>query len=577
MALQVWLPLNGDLKNKGCADITVINNGATVSNNGKIGKCYSVTASQYIEISNLPFSKLTNCSISLWIKVNSIGSNGWLPFAGSTTSYYILATQKGTGNFYHSTNNVGKNTIVYKDGVQTLVPGATGEWHHYVVTGLNLSTWTKFYINHYNSAWNFAGSINDIRIYDHHLSPKEVKEISQGLVLHYKLDDVVNPNLLPSKYWRNTINGSTSSNEFINLFDAKEIWDTYGLVPYTVSFDAKSAIAKSFPLYGSYGTNNRYSFKQTSINITTEWQRFTYTFTPYSTNESGTWAGCSIYGTYGSGAIPSIRRVKLELGSIATPMNGDDIITDSSGYNNNGTINGTLTLSTDSPRYKVSTGFNNTSYIRVLNRPNDFLPKDAITVNLWAKWSTWGNPISCTQNGGWNFEFLNTTNGIQFPVYSRGYRVPHSKFIPSSHLNEWHMITGTFDKNYVRIYIDGEMKEEAASGGNPITYYNNYLFIAAEADVDTTTPTNSNFVGNISDVRIYSTALSANDILQLYRVGASIDNMGNVHSYEIDETSTTKTRLYKTGIFETGELIEGNDKAVIEKNVDMDINEFIEV
>jgi archaellum component FlaF (FlaF/FlaG flagellin family) len=40
MALKVWLPLNGNLENKGDSDVTVINNGATVDNNGKIGKTY---------------------------------------------------------------------------------------------------------------------------------------------------------------------------------------------------------------------------------------------------------------------------------------------------------------------------------------------------------------------------------------------------------------------------------------------------------------------------------------------------------------------------------------------------------
>jgi len=37
MALQVWLPLNGNLNNQGLSNVTVTNNGATVDNNGKIG------------------------------------------------------------------------------------------------------------------------------------------------------------------------------------------------------------------------------------------------------------------------------------------------------------------------------------------------------------------------------------------------------------------------------------------------------------------------------------------------------------------------------------------------------------
>jgi len=42
--------------------------------------------------------------------------------------------------------------------------------------------------------FGFNGRINDVRIYDHALSPKEVEELAKGLVLHYKLDKI-NKNL----------------------------------------------------------------------------------------------------------------------------------------------------------------------------------------------------------------------------------------------------------------------------------------------------------------------------------------------------------------------------------------------
>jgi hypothetical protein len=55
----------------------------------------------------------------------------------------------------------------------------------------------------------FNGKLNDVRIYDHALSAKEVEEIAKGLVLHYKLDNngMGNPNLA-----KNSNTDSTSSN-----------------------------------------------------------------------------------------------------------------------------------------------------------------------------------------------------------------------------------------------------------------------------------------------------------------------------------------------------------------------------
>jgi len=36
-----------------------------------------------------------------------------------------------------------------------------------------------------NGAEKLTGYLNDVRIYNHALSPKEVEEIAKGLVLHY--------------------------------------------------------------------------------------------------------------------------------------------------------------------------------------------------------------------------------------------------------------------------------------------------------------------------------------------------------------------------------------------------------
>jgi hypothetical protein len=46
---------------------------------------------------------------------------------------------------------------------------------------------------------------------------------------------------------------------------------------------------------------------------------------------------------------------------------------------------------------------------------------------------------------------------------------------------------------------------------------------------------NTNFNGSISDFRIYRTALTDEQVAELYKVGGSIDNHGNAHCYELME------------------------------------------
>jgi len=41
VALRIWAPLNGDLRQIGASNAILTNDGATIDNNGKIGKCYA--------------------------------------------------------------------------------------------------------------------------------------------------------------------------------------------------------------------------------------------------------------------------------------------------------------------------------------------------------------------------------------------------------------------------------------------------------------------------------------------------------------------------------------------------------
>lgn len=62
----------------------------------------------------------------------------------------------------------------------------------------------------------------------------------------------------------------------------------------------------------------------------------------------------------------------------------------------------------------------------------------------------------------------------------------------------------------------------------------------------------SAFLGKISDVRIYATVLSAEDILDLYHTPANIDNLGGMHGFEFVEDNNNS--ISKNGIVHNGNI-----------------------
>jgi hypothetical protein len=98
-------------------------------------------------------------------------------------------------------------------------------------------------------------------------------------------------------------------------------------------------------------------------------------------------------------------------------------IEDSSGYNHNGTILNTVSISSDTLRYSYSTKLEAAN--SMINCGRGGMVTDSITVNFWLKSSSWGNPVSCTEGGGWNFE--GDGDYFRFPIYISGVGYKYGK------------------------------------------------------------------------------------------------------------------------------------------------------
>lgn len=424
--------------------------------------------------------------------------------------------------------------------------------------------------------------LNDFRIYDEVLSEKQIKEIAKGLVCHYPLDNNGSglPNLVPNQgkyYSESTAYVRTSASKDGNAWLSGSHFIVEPSTTYTFSVCSDGNLAPSHNTSGkdpslklftmwlylcnsdttknpdAGGYDNPVCFTSANYNHQQIGNRHIWQYTTKST-ETHMSVRVNNYSDGTNNLTIKYWQIKIEKGNIASPwcpnstdasysifnINGNKEI-DISGYGNHGTKSGTITYNSDTPRYSTSTVFNGSNTFIACGRGG--MVKDAITISLWAyqsSWSSFTRPISCTEGGGWNFEA--SGNYISFQcgtgTSSNTYKPVNSQKTYASLAAGWHMFTATYDGLASKIYIDGVLDNTATSytTKTPIFYNSsNGIFIGAEAGGNQTTPAGTYFNGRISDVRIYATALSADDIKELYQVSASIDTKGNILGYEFDE------------------------------------------
>ena len=563
MSLQVWLPLNGDLHNQGLSGLTATNSGATVNNSGKIGKCYQFgTASSYMTLPKEAMTSFTTeASVCFWLDILTwntsyatyfqagLGSSPWNNYifgllrnsSNSNCCFTITGSSSSQANY--TTPNLDLNkwyhiALIYKTGHCLIY--INGQLHQDYTTAIvpNFAGITKITLGVSNATGSYQTNclMNDVRIYDHALSPKEVEEIAKGLVLHYKLD-LPQPNLL--KLGNVERNNNSQTNNILYYY-----YDFTGNLPtgtYTFSFDAKSSNGTD-SCYLSYAngssTINRIA---TLTNIPTIYTHYSFTFTNSSTTSNDIFF--TNYKGHGSPTNSSntgylyIKNVKLENGSVETPFelatsegNLISVIYDSSGYANNGTIVDSLTAAAGSPRYETYTNLTTTSshiYTPALTTAGF---TNSFSISWWGNVSTyagkmmWGFSNGNRLNGIYNGTLWNTGDGSNNPLYTPGTTTQ----VTAPTVNVWHHFVMVGDGSTCKVYKDGELWAQAKtykSLTGTIIYFNGWANSTDYALANT----------KISDFRIYATAFTADQIKELYNTSATIDNAGNIYAREIKE------------------------------------------
>lgn len=567
MSLQVWLPLTQDTRNQGLLNLPTPWDARSRDTGGKLGQyCYSDNAIYHINNEWLG----NTWSLACWVK-----SSGWSQY--NDIMLAKNATESTAAQFYLSIIGGTQLNIGCNAGSQTLTVNytfATNTWYHIASTydGNTLKLYlngneigTKAYVSTQTAGMNNLGigcrstnaagtsatggaskRMNDVRIYNHCLSQMEIKEISKGLVLHYPLSDKYiedTTNLITGitsggqTTWANNIltTSGTNADTYFTLNLSENIVNG---TQYTISCDAENippGTCWTFPLgqqsntsllFQIYNGHNEYTFTANNISWGTNRCFMDDGGSPNSARYTS--AQCKLY------------NFQLEKKDHATGFAGygktrtSTVGYDCSGYCNNGVRVGTLSCSSDTPRYNVSTHFNGSSAIKNNNFP---FSSNQWTASFWYKFTTapsaYQGFLCLSRNAGGDADkkiaAMPNSNYIWIKFESINYTLSSLK------TNEWCHIALTCDGNIGKVYENGILKYTTGSVGTILTNCDDFVVGARANSADAAT-TAVYLNGNMSDVRLYATALSAEDILELYHTAARIDNVGNTYVYQYIET-----------------------------------------
>ena len=593
--LQIWLPLNGNTNNLGLLGDAAITGNVGFASTGKIGT--KSMNSGKLTLSAKDADKILNneaFSYCCWIYVNADPGTtaGCSAFFGRENMnsdgnrQFTMFQYNNVNSFHWSWQNdfVTDSSIFTGGGVLSDV-FPSRKWTHFamaykkgeykfytngncIYTGNANSNSLSFSYSLPIVVCSSARYLNDVRLYDHCLSPKEVKEISKGMICHYPMNQI-DGNLIGRNLLTQTNQGKTlwrcghDGGEY-----ACESVEWLGINAAKMSCTTKTASWKMFTHNSlltninkleaggqytlSYDTSDKAPFcslmtaQATLSLIATQNQTVIHTSYGYHYIINMTLKDTLtqdkqvvyFYNNLNNGESVIIANLKLEKGIADThwipavediPIN-DNTVYDTSGYSNHGTFGSGeyIECNSDSPRYDICYKLDNGGY-PCINTPNfSFENITRGTVSIWinrhSSNSVWRNYLMFADGYNWtgnehDFIIYGSTGGqgVTMDCCSCTYT-----FTPE--LNTWYLYTLSWDltTHTVKFYINGELKGSKTDNKIGTTYASKH---------------GQHYIGNasyqtsdysISDFRLYTTVLSDTDIKELYNTPISLTNTGTL-------------------------------------------------
>lgn len=554
MALQVWLPLSGNISNYGLSDIEASRVGQITYASGLFGdKCFMAGSGAInIHIASFP----QEFTLAMWIKPNSPAINSTLVAFGNAGDHIDMSTDTVTYK-WNGGNIVADNTVAFEAN--------DGKWSHLAITadGTNVKVYVNGVLqNTISQASTFAASdiyigqksdgsgswsgyIQDLKLFSHVISTRELKNLSLGLVLNYTFNHNGFGNA-------NLMNGSTGTLhvegvEKINRVENNSMYAALTTGTYTLSAETTGTWTAINSSNGATVTANDNENFPVALELYTldandeVADRFFIDMTggygAVNITSAGTYyLGGIVYSNGVTHVEADFYGIKLEQGSKATawiPPAGTseyafydigEVEQDTSGNGLDGTPSATGPLWTEDSRiYTGAYDFSNNAYIE--SPVIDVTNLDTFTVSVWAKKASFSDCILFGFDTAPRFNFA-VMNGV-FGIYDSetGSLAPFGEGVAASgYVGVWHLytITGDGDKN--TLYIDGV----AVGSTNK-----NFAIGSSKLYINGWDSSNSNnYNGLLSDFRIYAVVLSADQIMALYSNRAAVDNTGKLYTNE---------------------------------------------